>query len=57
MAAIAKSAAFGAFKREKGSMASFHGALGLFLNAAHDGGKDVRGGIMDEALPYYYPPP
>jgi hypothetical protein len=38
-------------------MASFHGALGLFLNAAHDGGKDVRGGIMDEALPYYYPPP
>jgi hypothetical protein len=35
-------------------MASFYGALGLFLNAAHDSGKDVRGhhgrgfAILDE---------
>jgi hypothetical protein len=31
-------------------MAGFHGALGLFSNAAHDSGKDVRGAIMGEAF-------
>jgi hypothetical protein len=53
---LQKSATFEAFKREKGSMASFHGVLGLFPNAAHDTGRTLRGhhgrgfAVLDEPV-------